>query len=420
MFEHLVDSSFPKMVTIRQHFSTPSIANVEEAVTREFNKPAISSLIQPGARIALLVGSRGIGRIDEIVKSAVRQVKDLGGVPFIVPAMGSHGGATAQGQIDVLTRLGVTEEAVGAPIVSSMEPVELGLSSAGLPVYFDKNAAAADGIIPIARVKAHTAFRYKCESGMIKMLTIGAGKQMGASTLHSMFSVDGFGPLLHVTYLQVCSRLPVLFGLAIVENAYDQPAIIEAVLQKDIEYREPELLKKAFEYMPKIPFKNFDVLIVDEIGKNISGDGMDPNVTGRYATAIKGDMNYQRLVVLDLTPETHGNALGIGMADVTTRKLVSQIDYQQGYMNAFTSKIVMDTVKVPMTLDSDKEAIAVALKTCVAVQPGLHKVVRIKNTLHLGELEISDTLLSEAKAMANIEIVGSPAEMKFDAQGNLI
>lgn len=420
MFEHLVDSNFPKMVTIRQHFSTPSITNIKEAVTREFHKPAISSLIRPGARIALLVGSRGIGRIDEIVKAAVRQVKDLGGVPFIVPAMGSHGGATAQGQIDVLTRLGVTEEAVGAPIISSMEPVELGLSSAGLPVYFDKNAAAADGIIPIARVKAHTAFRYKCESGMIKMLTIGAGKQMGASTLHSMFSVDGFGPLLYATYLQVCSRLPVLFGLAIVENAYDQPAIIEAVLQKDIEYREPELLKKAFEYMPKIPFKNFDVLIVDEIGKNISGDGMDPNVTGRYATAIKGDMNYQRLVVLNLTPETHGNALGIGMADVTTRKLVSQIDYQQGYMNAFTSKIVMDTVKVPMTLDSDKEAIAVALKTCVAVQPGMHKVVRIKNTLHLGELEISDTLLPEAKPMANIDIVGSPAEMKFDAQGNLI
>lgn len=420
MFEHLVDSNFPKMVTIRQHFSTPSITNIEEAVTREFHKPAISSLIRPGARIALLVGSRGIGRIDEIVKAAVRQVKDLGGVPFIVPAMGSHGGATAEGQIDVLTRLGVTEEAVGAPIISSMEPVELGLSSAGLPVYFDKNAAAADGIIPIARVKAHTAFRYKCESGMIKMLTIGAGKQMGASTLHSMFSVDGFGPLLYATYLQVCSRLPVLFGLAIVENAYDQPAIIEAVLQKDIEYREAELLKKAFEYMPKIPFKNFDVLIVDEIGKNISGDGMDPNVTGRYATAIKGDMNYQRLVVLNLTPETHGNALGIGMADVTTRKLVSQIDYQQGYMNAFTSKIVMDTVKVPMTLDSDKEAIAVALKTCVAVQPGMHKVVRIKNTLHLGELEISDTLLPEAKPMANIDIVGSPAEMKFDAQGNLI
>lgn len=420
MFEHLVDSNFPKMVTIRQHFSTPSITNIKEAVTREFHKPAISSLIRPGARIALLVGSRGIGRIDEIVKAAVRQVKDLGGVPFIVPAMGSHGGATAEGQIDVLTRLGVTEEAVGAPIISSMEPVELGLSSAGLPVYFDKNAAAADGIIPIARVKAHTAFRYKCESGMIKMLTIGAGKQMGASTLHSMFSVDGFGPLLYATYLQVCSRLPVLFGLAIVENAYDQPAIIEAVLQKDIEYREPELLKKAFEYMPKIPFKNFDVLIVDEIGKNISGDGMDPNVTGRYATAIKGDMNYQRLVVLNLTPETHGNALGIGMADVTTRKLVSQIDYQQGYMNAFTSKIVMDTVKVPMTLDSDKEAIAVALKTCVAVQPGMHKVVRIKNTLHLGELEISDTLLPEAKPMANIDIVGSPAEMKFDAQGNLI
>jgi len=417
---YLTGITLPRMVKVRQIFPSGHIADLQAVVSEQLAKKEIAQLIKPGARIAVLVGSRGIAKIDEIVAITIMELKKHGAKPFIVPAMGSHGGATAEGQIEVLQSLGITEEKVGAPIVSSMDTVELGQASSGLPVYFDRNAAGADGIIPIARVKPHTAFRYHHESGIIKMLTIGAGKQRGASILHSRFSVHGFGPLLHAAYLQVCCKLPVLFGVAIVENAHEQVAVVEAIPQPFIETREPELLQKAFSLMPRIPFADFDVLIVDQLGKNISGDGMDPNITGRYAVDIKSDLTYQRLVALDLTPETEGNALGVGMADITTRKLVSKIDYKKGYMNAFTSKIVLATVKIPMTLESDREAIAAAIQTCVCVEPGQEKVVRIKNTLELSEMEISETLLPEAGKLTNLSIVGIPAEMQFDAEGNLL
>jgi len=417
---YLAGIALPRMVKVQQNFPSEHITNLQAAVSEQLAGEEIARLIKPGARIAVLVGSRGIAAIDDIVAITVGELKNRGAEPFIVPAMGSHGGATAEGQIEVLQSLGVTEEKTGAPILSSMNTVELGQASSGLPVYFDRNAAGADGIIPIARVKPHTAFRYHHESGIIKMLTIGAGKQRGASTLHSRFSVNGFGPLLHAAYQQVCRKLPILFGLAIVENAHEQVAMLEAIPQPFIETREPELLQKAFELMPKIPFTDFDVLIVDQLGKNISGDGMDPNITGRYAVDIKSNIAYQRLVALDLTPETEGNALGVGMADITTRKLVSKIDYKKGYMNAFTSKIVLATVKVPMTLDNDREAIAAAIQTCVCVEPGREKVVRIKNTLELSEMEISETLLPEAEKLTNLSIVGIPVEMRFDAKGNLL
>lgn len=418
--KYLTDISLPRMVKVRQTFSTEPITNLQAAVSEQLTGKEIAQLIKPGARIAVLVGSRGIAKIDDIVAITISQLKRHGAEPFIVPAMGSHGGATAEGQIEVLQSLGITEEKAGAPIISSMDTVELGRTGSGLPVYFDRNAAGADGIIPIARVKPHTAFRYHHESGVIKMLTIGAGKQRGASALHSRFSVNGFGPLLREAYQQVCRKLPVLFGLAIVENAQEQVAMLEAIPQQLIEKREPALLQKAFELMPKIPFTNFDVLIVDQLGKNISGDGMDPNITGRYAVDIKGGLAYQRLVALDLTPETEGNALGVGMADITTRKLVSKIDYKKGYMNAFTSKIVLATVKIPMTLESDREAIAAAIQTCVCVEPGQHKVIRIKNTLEISEMEISETLLTEAEQKAGLEILGHPLEMNFDSKGNLL
>jgi len=420
LFENYLDPFFPKMVKVRQKFSTTHIHDLNAVLEQQFAKTEIVQSIKPGARIAVLVGSRGIARIDEIVRLTVEKLKNLGANPFIVPAMGSHGGATAEGQVEVLNSLGITVKTTGAPIVASMDTVDLERASSGLLVYFDRNAAGADGIIAIARVKPHTAFRYHCESGIIKMLSIGAGKQRGAERLHSQFSVSGFGPLLRETYLHICSKLPVIGGLAVVENAYDQPAILEVIPQRFIEERETELLKKAFELMPRIPFKKFDVLIVDQLGKNISGDGMDPNITGRYAVDIKSDIAYQRLAALDLTPETHGNALGVGMADVTTRKLVSKIDYKKGYMNAFTSKIVLATVRVPMTLESDREAIAVAIETCVCVAPGQHKVVRIKNTLEIGEIEISENLLTEAKNQAHLEILGEPFEMRFDHLGTLL
>lgn len=420
LFEEYLNLPFPNMVKIRQRFAATRLSDVNAEVTKQFFRPEINQLIKPGNRIAILVGSRGITKIAEIVTATVREVKRLQATPFIVPAMGSHGGATAEGQIEVLTTLGVTEERIGAPILSSLETVDLGRLDSGLPVYFDRNASGADGIIAIGRVKPHTAFRYQYESGLIKMIAIGGGKQRGADALHSRFSVDGFGSLLLNCYRHICVKLPVLMGVAIVENAYDQPAVIEAIPANLIEKREAELLNKARELMPRIFFDCFDVLIVEQLGKNISGDGMDPNITGRYAVELKGGPTYQRLAVLDLTPETHGNALGVGLADVTTRRLVSKIDSMKGYMNAFTSKIVLGTVKVPMTLENDREAIGVALKTCVLVEPGHHKVVRIKNTLELGEIEISETLLPDAKAIPTIEILDTPMAMRFDSGGNLI
>ncbi|MDF2874450.1 MAG: hypothetical protein K0R22_1133 [Sporomusa sp.] len=419
MFGKLLDTPFPRMITVRQKFAALQVSDVQAEVACQVARADISQLVKPGARIAILAGSRGIARIDKIISALVQALKQLGAVPFIVPAMGSHGGATAEGQIEVLRSLGITEANVGAPIVSSMETVAVGLSSAGSPIFFDRNAFAADGIIPVGRVKPHTAFRFEHESGLVKMMTIGAGKQQGADSLHSHFAIDEFGPLLLESFQVIVRKTPVLFGLAIVENAYEQSAIIEAVPASQIIERDKALLVKARELMPSILFGRFDVLVIDQIGKNISGDGADPNITGRYATAMQGGSVYQRLAILDLTPETHGNALGVGMADVTTRRLVSKIDCAKGYMNALTSKTVLGFVKVPMTVESDQEAIAVALRTCTCVTPGTEKVVRIKTTLELGQIEISESLLPEALSHSAIEVVGKLHPMQFDTAGNL-
>jgi hypothetical protein len=420
MFEGLLNINFPQMVRIKQKFPNECVTDVEQEIMTTLAKPEIAARIKPGERIAVLVGSRGIADIDGIVTALVGKLKSLGAAPFIVPAMGSHGGATAAGQLELLESLGITEEKVGAPIISSMETVEVGSLASGIPVHFDKNAFYADGIIPVGRVKPHTAFRACRESGLVKMIAIGGGKQRGAEALHSNFNVATFDQTLLEVYHCVRQKANILFGVAIVENAYEQIAHIEAIPAECIEQREPELLKKAWQLMPRILFDHFDVLIVEQMGKNISGDGMDPNITGRYATSLKGGPSYQRLTVLGLTPESHGNALGVGMADVTTRRLVSEIDYAKGYMNAFTSKIVFDFVKVPMTMENDKEAIAVAIKSCSRVAVGEEKVVRIKTTLDLSEIQISTALLTQAAERDNIEIVGAASPMRFDNEGKLL
>lgn len=419
MFGNLLATPFPRMVTVRQKFAALQVQDVQAEVAGQVSREEIARLVRPGSRIAILAGSRGIARIDEIIAALVQELKKLGAVPFLVPAMGSHGGATAAGQVEVLHSLGITEATVGAPIISSMETVAVGTASAGSTIYFDRNAYYADGIIPVARVKPHTAFRFAHESGLIKMMTIGGGKQQGAEALHSQFVIDRFGPLLLECFQAIAKKAPLLFGFAIVENAYEQPAIIEAVPAGSMIERDKALLIKARELMPKLLLDRFDVLIIDQIGKNISGDGADPNITGRYATAMKGGPVYQRLAILDLTPETQGNALGIGMADITTRRLVEKIDYAKGYMNALTSKMVLDFVKVPLTLATDQEAIAAALRTCTCVAAGSEKVIRIKTTLELGLIEISESLLPAALLQPAIEVVGAPYPLQFDTDGNL-
>lgn len=414
MFGNLSYDLFPKMVRVRQRFESPKVENLRDKMERELSKTEIEGLVGEGMRIAILVGSRGIKRIDEIVHEVIKFCVEKKAIPFIVPAMASHGGATDEGQKDLLRSLGIDEQSMGVRIISDMLPERLGETIGGVPVYFDKNALAADGVIVINRVKAHTAFRGEHESGLVKMLTIGAGKQKGAESLHSQ-GADTFGILLPEAFKVIKAKADILFGVAVIENAEEKTAHIETVHADRILERETELLKLSKKLMPKILLDHFDVLIVDELGKNISGDGMDPNITGRYAVpGISGGPNYQRLVLLDVTDQSHGNAIGIGMADVTTRKLVSKINYEFMYLNAFTSKMVLDLVKIPLVCETEKEAVAVALRTCVRVKKGQERIVRIKNTLELSEIQISVNLLKEIENSNNFDILTEPFEMEFN------
>ncbi|MEW9031755.1 MAG: lactate racemase domain-containing protein, partial [Planifilum fimeticola] len=330
----LKDVPLPRMVKVRQSFPAPEVADVPGAVREAVAAEGVLERISEGDRVAIAVGSRGVADIDVMAREVVRLVRSRGGQPFIVPAMGSHGGATAEGQIEVLKQLGVTESSVEAPIRSSMD---VGRLASGLPVYTDRQAYSADKVIVINRVKPHTAFRGPVESGLMKMITIGLGKQKGAEAAHSR----GFQYMAeHVVAMAriVLSQVPIIFGLATVENAYDRPAKIVAVPAEKIEAVEPGLLLEAKSLMPRILFDPIDVLVVDEIGKDISGDGMDPNITGRYPTPYaSGGPRVTRIAVLGLTERTRGNANGIGLADITTRKAFEAIEWEKGYANALTS-----------------------------------------------------------------------------------
>jgi hypothetical protein len=342
----------------------------------------------------------------------VNAVKLAGGQPFIIPAMGSHGGATAEGQKEVLEDLGVTEESVGAPIHASMEVVQVGQLPGGLPVYTDRNAFEADKVIVINRIKPHTAFRGPVESGLMKMITIGLGKQKGADAAHA-YSFKYMAEHVPEMAKMVLSKVPIIFGLGIIENAYDRPAKIVAVPAEKLEELEPQLLLEAKSLMPKIMFDPIDVLVVDEIGKDISGDGMDPNITGRYGTPYaSGGPEVTRIVVLGLTEKTHGNANGLGMADVTTKKVVDQVIYEKGYANALTSTVVC-MVRTPMYLETDELAVKTAIKSCNAFDLTKVRIVRIHNTLELKEIWISESLIPEALVNKDIEILGEPEPMGF-------
>jgi hypothetical protein len=414
----LKDIALPKMVKVKQKFDRPRIDDIVSTVQNEINKKEIAENIKPGQKIAITVGSRGIANIALIIKTLVKAVKELGGQPFIIPAMGSHGGATAEGQIEVLHSLGVTEEYINASIRATMEVVKIGETEDGRPVFIDKYAAEADGIIVVNRIKPHTAFRGKYESGLMKMMTIGLGKQKGADTCHEAgFKYMSYNVPLFAN--AILKNANILFGVALVENSYDETSKIIALKKEEISEKEPELLLEAKRLMPKIKFEKFDILIVDQIGKNISGDGMDPNITATYCTPYaSGGPEIQRVVVLDLTEETHGNAVGMGMADYTTKRLFEKVDLEKTYPNALTST-VPHTVKIPMILKSDREAISAALKTCTDIDKRNPKIVRIKNSLHLEEIYISEALLEEAKKDHGIEILEDPKYLEFDEKGNL-
>lgn len=409
----------PKMVKVKQRFDADQLDDVVGELRARLQVPEIREMIKPGMSIAIAVGSRGVNQIEAITRTTVEFLKELKAEPFIVPSMGSHGGATAEGQKEVLRHLGITEESVGAPIRSSMEVNKIGELENGLPVYVDRYACEADGIVVINRIKPHTAFRGPIESGLMKMLSIGLGKQKGAEACHQL----GFKHMAeHVPAMAkvIIDKLPVLFGVGTVENAFDRVAKIQVIPAQNIEEEEKELLELAKANMPKLWFDQIDVLVIDEIGKNISGDGFDPNVVGRYPTPYAyGGPDVTKIVILDLTEETEGNANGIGTADFTTKYCVAKVDYEKIYANGLTSTVVAPT-KIPTTLDNDREAIQAAVKTSNILDFTKVRLVRIKNTLEVGQIEVSESMIPEVEKHPNLEILTEPYEWEFDSEGNLI
>lgn len=419
----------PKMLRVRQlldrsHYEPADIPGI---VRQQMLDAHIQDNIRPGMTIAVTCGSRGVANIALITRAIVDFVKECGGKPFVFPAMGSHGGATREGQMQILEGYGVTEETMGCPVRATMETVQVGTaevvrspihSTRTIPVYTDKYAHEADGIILCNRVKAHTAFRGDFESGIMKMSVIGMGKQKGAELVHQ----DGFfdmGTNLPIIGKTVLENNNIVGAVATVENAFDQTCRIEAMQAEEIWTREPELLKYSKTRLGRIYFNPIDVLVVDQIGKDISGDGMDPNVSGRWAVPyIKGDLDAQRVAVLSLTEETHGNCNGLGLADITTKRCVDQVDVDCTYPNVFTSTVVC-TPKIPMFGHSDRTAIAMALHTCNFIDQQHPRIVRIKDTMRLEYIEISEALLEEAENNPNIEVLEEPRDWKFDENGNL-
>ena len=416
--ELLQDIVLPKMIRVTQNFPNNAIQDIAGTVRTELRKPAITGRVKKGMRVAVAVGSRGVAEIPQIVRVVVEELKVLGAKPFIVPAMGSHGGASAEGQIEVLAGLGVTESSAGCPIVSCMDTIELGVLKNGLPVLMDKNAMQADGIVVINRVKPHTSFSGNIESGLVKMITIGLGKQKGADSCHAL----GFKYMAEfiVDMARVkLQKAPFLFGVGTVENAYDKVAKIAVIPAEDIIDTEKQLLVESKKNMPKILFDPLDVLVVDQMGKEFSGSGMDPHITGRASVPyVTVSPQVARLAVLDITHKSHGNATGMGLADITTRRLFNKIDFEFSYANVLTATVVQ-AARIPLIAETDRLAIQAAIKTCNAPDMSRIRMVRVPNTLHIDQIYISECMLNEARQHTDISVLGKQENFAFDAAGNL-
>ncbi len=421
--ELLRDIPIPGMFHAKQVFPADRITaeEIPGVVERELSQEAFASKIRPGMRIAITAGSRGIRNVDVITKAIVDFVKKQGAEPFIVPAMGSHGGATAEGQLEILESYNITPETMGCPIKSSMEVVELGVSSRGKTVYMDKNAFESDGVIVSCRLKPHNAFRGKVESGPCKMMTVGLGKQKGASLVHS----DGMNHIaenIPTMAEVVIASGKILFAIPCLENAYDETMKLEAILPENILTREPELLQLAFRNMPSLLVKSCDVLVVDEIGKNYSGTGVDPNITGTFSTPYaSGGIAVQRTAFLNLSEASHGNALGTGLASVITAKIFDEMDIEKMYPNCITST-VLASARIPCVVANDKEAIQICIRTCNEIDMEKARVVRIPNSLHIGEIMLSEAYYEDVLAgkYPGVTAVDAPAELEFDDEGNLL
>ena len=413
--------NFPKMYRIRQRFDNAKVENIGKAVHVELRKLSLTS-IRPGHRVAITGGSRGIANIADILKAVVEHIKSFDAQPFIFPAMGSHGGATAEGQIAVLEQLGITESYLNAPILSSMDVVEIARTGDDVPVFVDQNALAADHIVVVNRIKSHTKFKGPIESGLMKMMAIGMGKLKGAEFYHKAAIQHTFPKIITDAARMVIRSTPVLCALGIVENAYGKTSLVSAMPSDEIEKKEKELLLFSKKLMARLPFNDIDLLIVDEMGKDVSGVGIDPNVTGRNRDLLgvfDHPVRVKRLFVRDLTVKSKGNAVGIGLADITTQRLVDKIDYDATYKNCITG-ISPEKAAVPMHFKTDRKGIEVGLGSMGLIPPEKSKIVRIKNTNRLETVAVSEAFADELQQRSDLEILGEPQPMEFDEEDILL
>ena len=411
----------PKMIRVKQKFPTDVVEDIRSAVFTELDQLNMDSIVKSGDTVAVGAGSRGIANIDVAIKSVVDYLKGIGSKPFVFPAMGSHGGATPEGQKDILAHYGITEETMGAPVRATMEVVEVGRTADDLPVFLDRYAYEADVVVPVNRVKSHTDFHGSIESGLMKMLAIGFGKQKGASMYHRAFFRYGFEHVILASGRLLIETGKIGFGVALVENAYQKTAKVSAIQSKDFVRRERELLVEAKALSGKLPFDELDLLILDEVGKDISGTGMDTNIIGRYMQNFESDPekpSITRIFARDLTEDSSGNATGIGLADFTTTRLVEKFDKKATYMNGLTG-LGPQKSRIPFHYDTDLEVIEAALNTIGLTPPEEAKVVRIQNTLKLGEVDISEILVEDAELRSDLEIISEAEAFTFDSSGNL-
>ena len=415
--------SLPRMYRIRQTFDTPRLADVAGEVRRQMTTLELDRRVQPGQTVAITVGSRGVANVALITREIVQHFVALGAKPFVVPAMGSHGGATAAGQRALIESFGVTEGFLGCPIKATMETVIIDQTPQGIAVHFDKFASEADHVFIANRVKPHTMFVGPIESGLHKMMLIGLGKHAGAVNYHRAIKSFTFLEIIRAVADVVVQRCRVLGGLGLVENAFEETALVEAVPVERFYERECVLLEKARAWMPRLPLNDIDLLVVDEIGKEISGTGMDTNIVGRkfndHAATADDATNCRRIFIRGLTEKTHGNATGIGLAEFTNRRTVEALDRESTTVNCVTAGHVTAAM-IPVHFDTDREVVVTALKTLGLTEPPAARVVQIKNTLHLEEMLVSEACLPQLQDHPRVTIQSGPVDWEFDSVGNLV
>jgi hypothetical protein len=417
--------SFPRLIPVRQEFPAPEFPDFRVQLDEEL--PKLKPRLKAGARLAVGVGSRGISNLQAIVERVLAFLKASGTQPFVVPAMGSHGGATPEGQLELLAEYGITEANLGVPIRAGMEARQIGATPDGVEIFFSEEALQADGVLVINRVKPHTDFRsVTIGSGLLKMLVVGLGKRLGAAQFHTFSSRFGYEATLRAAARVTLAKANVLGGVALVENQYHETGRVAVLFPEEMEAREESLFREAKQWMPRLPFDDIDLLIIDQIGKNISGSGMDPNVTGRslhgYSALLSDrstDPIVRRIFVRGLTPQSHGNGVGVGLADFTTTRLVQSINLEVTYLNALTAMSVQG-VKLPIHFPTDREAITRALASLALRDIHEARVVRIQNTLALERVDVSEAFGSALAKRPDLIPLGPPSEIKLDADGNLL